>query len=108
MESINDSIQQRLFGTNMDQNKFWISLNMNSLDSNEFMSRTRQVEQSRMKGVSVEFLENFIQNFGTKTIGMDISSINFEADNSSRNKDEKIFQGLFEMLIDEINKSESQ
>lgn len=46
---------------------FWISCNMNVLDSQQFKSKTRQAEvqddAEENEGVSLEFLEKFMKYF---------------------------------------------
>jgi len=85
---------------------FWISCNMNAIDSAEFKSKTRNDRSLRENdGVTVEFLGEFMKHFGCQSIGMDLSDVNFQItkDSSSRHADEQTFRELFEMIIHSIN-----
>lgn len=91
------------------QRDFWISCNMNALDSLEFSSKTRS--DSTLKendGVTLAFLGEFMKYFAGQSIGMDLSDVNFQVaeDSSARHADEQTFRELFELILDSINKEQ--
>lgn len=86
---------------------FWISCNMNALDSLEFKSKTRSVNNLQENdGVTLAFMAEFMKHFAPQSIGMDLSDVNFQvaAGRSTRHADEQTFRELFELIIDSINK----
>jgi len=51
---------------------------MNALDSSEFKSKTRsQPSLKEGDGISMSFLEKFMEYFANQSIGMDLSDVNF-------------------------------
>ncbi len=57
---------------------FWISCNMNALDSIEFKSKTRSSpQQEGNDGVTLAFLSEFMKYFANQSIGIDLSDVNF-------------------------------
>jgi len=94
---------------------------MNVLDSNQFMSKQRNIfgaEQSVYKykgteqacgdGVSFEFLSSFIRSMADESIGLDISDVNFDitqSDDQLRSHDYETFRDLFEHIVESIQGS---
>ena len=67
-------------GGKLSDAPFWISLNMNALDSEEFRSKTRGnlISETQPNGVSLDFLSEFMQEFTSRSVGLDLSDVNFE------------------------------
>ena len=88
---------------------FWISCNMNALDSMEFRSKTRRsLVSGGNDGVTLDFLTEFIRKFTRHSIGMDLSDVNFVGtkETSQRHADEQTFRELFEIILESVNGSE--
>ena len=83
---------------------------MNALDSTEFKSKTRSYNTYSQEndGVTLEFLSEFMNQFASQSIGMDLSDVNFEVtkENSCRHADEQTFRELFELILDSINRDQ--
>lgn len=63
---------------------------MNALDTVEFRSKTRSGKGLKYDdGVTLEFLGEFMKQFAPKSVGMDLSDVNFEvtADSTQRHAD---------------------
>lgn len=89
---------------------FWISCNMNALDSLEFKSKTRSANHLQENdGVTLAFMAEFMKHFAPHSVGMDLSDVNFQVttDSSSRHADEQTFRELFEHIIDSINREQT-
>ena len=81
--------------------KYWISFNANSLNSVEFKSTSTQ----QSDGLSVEFMMSFIEHFVPKSIGMDLSEVNFEMTQGvARHNDQQTFRELLEQICDQVNR----
>ena len=96
---------------NSSNHNFWISCNMNALDSIEFRSKTRSgLDLMEDDGVSLEFLGEFMKKFANHSIGMDLSDVNFEvtSEKSQRHADEQTFREFFELILESINRPEKR
>lgn len=85
---------------------YWISCNMNALDSTEFKSKTRSYNTPKENdGITLDFLGEFMEHFAPHSIGMDLSDVNFEVanDSSCRHADEQTFRELFERILHSVN-----
>jgi hypothetical protein len=82
--------------------KYWISFNANSLNSVEFKSSS-SIQKS--DGLSVEFMMNFFEHFVPKSLGMDLSEVNFEmTQGMARHNDQQTFRELLEQVCHHVNK----
>jgi len=102
-ESVHDGIHEKLYGAVNKQNNFWISVNLNCLDTNEFQSKTRRQRCYKGEGLPVAFLQDLLKSFGNQSIGMNLSSADFEIEEETRAADEETFRHLFELAIASIN-----
>jgi hypothetical protein len=65
-------------------------------------------DQQKGDGLSVDFLKEFIQVFAARSIGADMSSINFEnVDDASLIQDETLIKEIFEMLLHTVNTTDA-
>jgi len=84
VEELFESVQKQIAFRSMQNyskssnHNFWISCNMNALDSMEFGSKTRSGMDKEDDGVSLEFLGEFMKQFATDSVGLDLSDVNFE------------------------------
>ena len=89
------------FGNHSQDSKFWISLNPNSIDSSQFKS----TEVLEGNGLNLEFLFKLLEVYTPKSIGMDMSEINFAlTSGGARQNDEQTFREIFETVCHQINK----
>jgi arginase len=77
--------------------KYWISFDIDSVDSAEFKS-TGTAEGN---GLSLDFTYKFFERFTPRTVGMDLTEVNFElTQGHERQQDEQTFRELFEFICD--------
>jgi len=55
-------------------NNCWVSFDIDGIDSREFKS-TGTAEED---GLTIDFMNSFFKKFGKKTVGMDLTEVNFE------------------------------
>lgn len=68
-----------------DKSKYWISFDIDSLDVSAFKS-TGTAEGG---GLSLDFVMKLFETYGPRSIGMDLSEVNFELTNGkARQTDE--------------------
>ena len=53
---------------------------MNAINQGEFKCKTRFGFDEIDHGITLNFLHDFIKTFGNQTMGMSISSVNFDID----------------------------
>lgn len=82
-------------------NKYWISFDIDSVDSRSFKS-TGTAEED---GLTLEFVENFFQSMAGQTVGMDFTEVNFELASSAQQRldDQSTFRHLLELICHSIN-----
>ena len=106
-ESIHKQVAFREMTNRQMKIDYWISCNMNALDSIEFRSKTRSGPGLKNDdGVSLEFLGEFMKEFANQSVGMDLSDVNFEvtSESSQKHADEQTFREFFELILDSINR----
>lgn len=54
--------------------KYWISFDIDAVDSNEFEATGTAEEQ----GLTLDFVESFLERMTRRTVGMDLTEVNFE------------------------------
>ena len=65
--------------------KYWISFDIDSLDASAF----RSTGTAEGGGLTIEFVKKIFENFTPRSIGMDLSEVNFElTDGQARKTDE--------------------
>jgi len=80
--------------------KYWISFDIDAVDSAEFKS-TGTAEGN---GLSLDFAYKFFEKFTPRTVGMDLTEVNFElTEGVQRQQDEQTFRELFEFICDQVN-----
>lgn len=78
-----------------DKSKYWISFDIDSIDANQFMS-TGTAEGN---GLSIEFVSKLFETFTARSIGMDLTEVNFELTaGQMRQTDEQTFREIFEHI----------
>lgn len=86
-----------------DENKLWISFDASSINSTDFKSSTG-LKYPQKDDVSLDFVYKFFQRFAPRSIGMDLTEVNFElTKGATRHNDEQTFRELFELVVHEIN-----
>jgi len=80
---------------------YWISFDIDAVDAKSFQS-TGTAEED---GLTLDFVQNFFQEFAHKTVGMDFTEVNFElAPNLyERMNDEETFRHLLELITHSVN-----
>lgn len=78
-----------------DKSKYWISFDIDSIDADQFKS-TGTAEGN---GLSIEFISKLFETFTSRSIGMDLTEVNFElTSGQARNTDEQTFREIFELI----------
>lgn len=99
LDLINTQIKDH-FKLAQEKRNYWISFDIDSVDANEF----RSTGTAEGNGVSLEFAHKFFEKFVPKTIGMDLTEVNFELSSErQRRNDEQTFRELFELICHQVN-----
>lgn len=82
---------------------------MNVLDSKQFSSKSRAAgKNNKGDGVSLQFMHEFITAFASRSLGMEISSINFEeVEQPMLEQDNAAVREIFELIYDAVNQPAS-
>jgi len=73
MENIATLMNRYFKSQSSESTKYWISMDACSLSSQDFKSTLN----NEIEGLSVEFLMKFYQEFIPKSVGMDLTEVNF-------------------------------
>jgi hypothetical protein len=73
MENIATLMNRYFRSQSSESTKYWISMDACSLSSQDFKSTLN----NEIEGLSVEFLMKFYQEFIPKSVGMDLTEVNF-------------------------------
>lgn len=86
---------------NQKDKKYWISFDIDAVDSNEFEATGTAEDQ----GLTLDFVESFLERMTRRTVGMDLTEVNFELSPNahSRLTDEQTFRYLFELICHNVN-----
>ena len=84
------------------ESPYWISFDIDSVDAAQFGS-TGTAEYA---GLSLDFTKAFFQRFIPRSVGMDLTEVNFElaASPQERTLDENTFRDLLEVVVDSVNR----
>ena len=91
-------------GGHQDPQKFWVSLDSSSLSSRDFKSSPFNDEN----GLSLDFVMSLLEDFIPKSIGMDLSEVNFEmTSGTARHNDQQTVRELLELVVHLVNQPPS-
>lgn len=76
MSEIKNTMNKYFYGYrgHTQNSKYWISFDIDSLDASAF----RSTGTAEGGGLSLDFLMKLFQNYVPRSIGMDLSEVNFE------------------------------
>jgi arginase len=99
-----DSIEEQIhnyFKHKPNQSKYWISFDIDGVDSSEFMS----TGTDEGNGLKMDFVYNLMERMVPQTVGMDLTEVNFSlTEGEVRQKDEETFRNLFTYICEQVNK----
>lgn len=99
LDTIHSQIH-RYFKHKPDQTKYWISFDIDGVDSSEFQS----TGTDEGNGLSLDFTYSLFERMIPQTVGMDFTEVNFElTEGAIRRKDEETFRDIFEFICHQVN-----
>jgi arginase family enzyme len=88
------------FKHKQEKSKYWISFDIDGIDSEEFKSTGTDVGH----GLTLDFTYALFERLIPQTVGMDFTEVNFElTSGATRVKDEETFRNVFEFICHQVN-----